>query len=196
MVDKRTPHLYAGFFCSYLQKCLIFPIKCLIFPNNPSLAAGIFVEKGIIFFSGNQPFLWKPSINLNLFFMCRYFPRLTSFSSILRTFLFLITNFLKKGNNALAAAIEMQQAVREVNRQRGTFPVRISIGMHTGLFTMGITGDENRPDACTISDTVNTASRLESLTRHFKADVLISENCLSRSMIKGNFIRTNNSSSK
>lgn len=149
--------------------------------------AGIFVGKDFFFFSGNQPFLWKPSINLNLFFMCRYSLRLTSFSSILRTFLFLITNFLKKVNNALEAAIEMQQAVREINRQQDIFPVQIGIGMHTCPLIMGITGDEDRLDACTISDTVNTASRLESLTKHFKADILISENSLQQINDKGKF---------
>jgi hypothetical protein len=43
---------------------------------------------------------------------------------------------------------------------------------------MGITGDEDRMDACTISDTVNTASRVESLTKHYKASILLSEESL------------------
>jgi hypothetical protein len=30
-------------------------------------------------------------------------------------------------------------------------------------------------DACTISDTVNTASRVESLTKHYKASILLSD---------------------
>jgi hypothetical protein len=40
---------------------------------------------------------------------------------------------------------------------------------------MGITGDYDRMDACTISDTVNTASRVESLTKHYKASILLSD---------------------
>jgi TolA-binding protein len=40
---------------------------------------------------------------------------------------------------------------------------------------MGITGDKNRLDATTISDTVNTASRIEGLTKNYKAGILISE---------------------
>ena len=47
--------------------------------------------------------------------------------------------------------------------------------MHTGPLIMGITGDEDRMDATTISDTVNTASRLESLTKHYKGKIIISE---------------------
>jgi len=42
--------------------------------------------------------------------------------------------------------------------------IQIGVGMHTGPLIMGITGDNDRMDATTISDTVNTSSRLESLT--------------------------------
>ena len=47
--------------------------------------------------------------------------------------------------------------------------------MHTGPLIMGITGDQDRMDATTIADTVNSASRLESLTKHYKVDILLSE---------------------
>jgi hypothetical protein len=47
--------------------------------------------------------------------------------------------------------------------------------MHTGPLIMGITGDHERLDAATISDTVNTASRLEGLTKHYKVNILLSE---------------------
>jgi len=39
---------------------------------------------------------------------------------------------------------------------------------------MGITGDENRLDAATISDTVNTAARIESLTKYYRSPLLLS----------------------
>jgi hypothetical protein len=45
---------------------------------------------------------------------------------------------------------------------------------------MGITGDLDRMDATTISDTVNTASRLEGLTKHYKANIIISAACLNQ----------------
>ena len=38
---------------------------------------------------------------------------------------------------------------------------------------MGITGDHVRMDAATISDTVNTASRIESLSKHYGANILL-----------------------
>ena len=46
--------------------------------------------------------------------------------------------------------------------------------MHTGSLIMGITGDEFRLDAATISDTVNTAARIESLTKYYKSPLLLS----------------------
>lgn len=76
--------------------------------------------------------------------------------------------------DALAAAIAMQQAVRQLNGLHPHRHIQIGVGMHTGPLIMGITGDRDRMDAATISDTVNTASRIESLTKYYKADILIS----------------------
>ena len=80
--------------------------------------------------------------------------------------------------DALAAAIEMRKNIRQLNEERALKnapPIQIGIGMHTGPLIMGITGDKDRLDATTISDTVNTASRIESLTKHYKAGILLSE---------------------
>lgn len=76
--------------------------------------------------------------------------------------------------DALSAAIAMQQAVRQLNGFQPHRHIQIGVGMHTGPLIMGITGDRDRMDAATISDTVNTASRIESLTKYYKADILIS----------------------
>ncbi len=50
--------------------------------------------------------------------------------------------------------------------------------MHTGPLIMGVIGDEHRMDAATISDTVNTASRVESLTKYYGASILITQDSL------------------
>lgn len=79
--------------------------------------------------------------------------------------------------DALNAAIDMQKAVYHLNiqRQAQALPViNAGIGMHTGPLIMGITGDENRLDAATISDTVNTAARIESLTKYYRSPLLLS----------------------
>jgi class 3 adenylate cyclase len=96
--------------------------------------------------------------------------------------------------DALSAAIEMQQEVQRFNaiRQLQNEPtIQIGIGMHTGPLIMGITGDKNRMDACTISDTVNTASRLESLTKHYKAGILLSDASLRQVTNRDHFLIRN-----
>lgn len=91
--------------------------------------------------------------------------------------------FPGNASNALRAAVAMQREVGELNKvlvENHKSSIQIGIGMHTGPLIMGITGDFDRMDACTISDTVNTASRVESLTKHFKANILLSDACLNQ----------------
>lgn len=86
--------------------------------------------------------------------------------------------FPGKASDALSAAIGMQRAVQELNRARiaeHKIPIRIGVGLHTGPLIMGITGDHERLDAATISDTVNTASRLEGMTKHYGVRIVLSE---------------------
>ncbi len=83
--------------------------------------------------------------------------------------------------DALLAAVKMHQAIQELNEERALEnrpPIKAGIGMHTGPLIMGITGDEYRLDAATISDTVNTAARIESLTKYYKSPLLLSHDTL------------------
>jgi class 3 adenylate cyclase len=89
--------------------------------------------------------------------------------------------FPENPEDALRAAVGMQKAVHELNKERievGLPTIRAGIGMHTGSLIMGITGDEFRMDAATISDTVNTAARIESLTKYYKSPLLLSDHTL------------------
>jgi len=79
--------------------------------------------------------------------------------------------------DALKAAVEMHKELHTYNEQRvlkNRLPIKIGIGLHTGPLIMGITGDKNRLDATTISDTVNTAARIESLTKYYGVNILLS----------------------
>lgn len=81
------------------------------------------------------------------------------------------------GEDAVAAAVGMQQKVAEYNREResqGRRPIRVGVGAHTGPLMLGIIGDERRLDTGVISDTVNTAARMEGLTKHFGAAIVVS----------------------
>lgn len=86
--------------------------------------------------------------------------------------------FPESAENALSAAIEMHRNIHDfnVNQKVRQLPsIKMGLGMHTGPLIMGITGDKHRLDATTISDAVNTASRIESLTKYYKASILLSE---------------------
>lgn len=85
--------------------------------------------------------------------------------------------------SALQAAIDMQHNLRVYNQERlkkRRKPIQIGIGMQTGPLIMGVIGDDHRMDAATISDTVNTASRVESLTKYYGASILLTQDSLSR----------------
>lgn len=85
--------------------------------------------------------------------------------------------FPEDPEDALKAAIKMQQAIHLFNLERKAVDlpaIKAGIGLHTGPLIMGITGDEFRLDAATISDTVNSASRIESLTKYYRSPLLLS----------------------
>ena len=98
--------------------------------------------------------------------------------------------FPESPENTLSAAIEMQKNIHEFNvirKIKQLPPIKMGIGMHTGPLIMGITGDKNRLDATTISDAVNTASRIESLTKYYKVRILLSEITLQQIQHRENF---------
>ena len=89
--------------------------------------------------------------------------------------------FPHSSTHAIAASIEMMESLRDFNRElldSGKEAIRIGIGLHTGPLIMGIIGDENRSDPATIADTVNTSSRLEGLTKYYRANIIVSEESL------------------
>ncbi|MBX7058349.1 MAG: adenylate/guanylate cyclase [Leptospirales bacterium] len=84
-------------------------------------------------------------------------------------------------DDAVRTAIALQREIREYNRSRlrADFdPIRIGIGIHTGVLTLGVIGEHERVETTVISDAVNLASRIESLTKKSGASILISENTL------------------
>lgn len=98
--------------------------------------------------------------------------------------------FPSGSQNALRASVEMQQALEDYNDERikkDRFPVKVGIGMQNGSLIMGITGDIDRLDAAIISDTVNTASRIEGLSKHFGSSILLTELCREQLTHPGEF---------
>lgn len=85
-------------------------------------------------------------------------------------------------DDALRAAIGIQVAIEAFNTAHGArlgFQVRAGIGIHTGKVMLGIVGEPERWNGTVISDTVNVAARLESLSKVFGARILASDTTLS-----------------
>ena len=75
--------------------------------------------------------------------------------------------------HAVAAARQMLVAMDEVNRT-SSWPLRIGIGIHFGEVVVGNIGSPRRKEYTVIGDTVNFASRLETLNKEFNSRLLIS----------------------
>ncbi len=85
-------------------------------------------------------------------------------------------------DDAVDAAIAMLQSLNARNQERcndGKDPIRIGIGINTGILTLGTVGGKKRMDTTVIGDAVNLASRLEMLTKEYGVSLLISHYTLS-----------------
>ncbi|MCM2278168.1 MAG: HAMP domain-containing protein [Oligoflexia bacterium] len=91
--------------------------------------------------------------------------------------------------NAVKACLEMRKALSELNIEllRERLPnLRIGMGLNYGPLVAGNIGSEERMEYTVIGDTVNTASRIESLTKEFGTDLLVSEEV--RVQVAGRFV--------
>jgi class 3 adenylate cyclase len=85
--------------------------------------------------------------------------------------------------DAARAAVAMHEMLQRFNAQfiDGIFPeIRIGIGIHTGRIMLGTIGEVRRMENTVISDTVNAASRIESLTKKLGAAILLSGESLAQ----------------
>ena len=89
--------------------------------------------------------------------------------------------FDKNPDDALRACVEMQMIISDYNLTRikkGRSEIRVGMGLYTGQLVMGIIGDEKRNEPTSISSSVNSASRIEGLTKHFGARILMAKESL------------------
>jgi adenylate cyclase len=81
--------------------------------------------------------------------------------------------------DAIQATAKICQALEQFNRDRHQFglaaPIRIGIGLHSGRGLIGTVGANQRMDTTVVGDVVNTASRLENLTKVYQCAAIASE---------------------
>ena len=85
--------------------------------------------------------------------------------------------FRNESDNAVDAAVEMLKGLDKYNREHrsGRSKVKIGIGLHRGEMMLGTIGENNRMEGTVISDSVNLAARIESMTKMYGVSLLISE---------------------
>ncbi|MBE9164366.1 MULTISPECIES: AAA family ATPase [Microcoleaceae] len=91
--------------------------------------------------------------------------------------------FSGEADNAVKAGIAMLHRLVEYNQycaNSGCAPIQIGIGINTGSLMLGTVGGQNRMDGTVISDAVNLASRVESLTKNYGVSLLITQPTYSR----------------
>jgi adenylate cyclase len=88
------------------------------------------------------------------------------------------------GRNSLLAALGMREALAEANRRLAAeaakaghafSPVGVGIGINSGPCSVGNMGSQQRFAYSALGDTVNLASRLESLTRAYGVEIIVGE---------------------
>lgn len=79
--------------------------------------------------------------------------------------------------DAVAAALEMRARVTRLSAEReaaGEPTLAFGVGVHLGEVVLGAVGLPERSDYTALGDTVNTASRMEGLTKELGVDIVVS----------------------
>ncbi|MEG4802492.1 PAS domain S-box protein [Microcoleus sp. ARI1-B5] len=87
--------------------------------------------------------------------------------------------FNGSADDAVKAGIAMLEQLNDYNISRSRPdrpPLQIGIGINTGSLMLGTVGGQSRMDSTVISDAVNLASRVESLTKEYGVSMLITHN--------------------
>lgn len=89
---------------------------------------------------------------------------------------------------ALAATAKMSEVLHDLNdalQNDLEEPLRIGIGVHVGSVIVGEMGYSNTVSVTAIGDAVNVASRLEPMTKQFKAEAIVSGELMLAAGIRG-----------
>lgn len=102
--------------------------------------------------------------------------------------IFGLENGYKAGSRqAIQASVELNKQVEVLNkrfkRDMGNVPLKLGIGIHTGIAIVGEMGFKHTMHLTAIGDTVNTASRLEGTTKQFQCKMVVSKDVVTASSL-------------
>jgi adenylate cyclase len=98
--------------------------------------------------------------------------------------------FTRSADDALSGAIHLLEMLDEYNAGRGRAayaPIRIGLGLNTGLVMIGTVGGAGRMESTVIGDAVNATSRIEEATKTYQTPLLISQNTLYELAVPGKY---------
>jgi predicted ATPase/class 3 adenylate cyclase len=78
-------------------------------------------------------------------------------------------------DRAVEAGVAMAHALRAFNRESGGPTLEMGIGVNSGSLVLGTVGSADRLKCGVVGDTVNTASRIEQLTKRYRTRFLVGE---------------------
>jgi len=81
-------------------------------------------------------------------------------------------------DDAVKAAVAMQAAVAEYNKERvrdGFDPIGIGVGLHRADLMLGIIGSEDRMQGAVVADAVNLAARVEGLNKMYGSYISLTD---------------------
>ncbi|MCH9779908.1 MAG: adenylate/guanylate cyclase domain-containing protein, partial [Alphaproteobacteria bacterium] len=100
-------------------------------------------------------------------------------------------------SNALSTALGLLQAIDLHNAtadNKSKHVMKLGIGIHYGMAVLGDVGSKRSAAFTTIGDTINVASRLQTLTREYNARLIVSDEFAQQLLIErgpdeGNHLR-------
>jgi adenylate cyclase len=95
----------------------------------------------------------------------------------------------KHAIKAVHTALEFQERTLAVSKrweEKLGIAIRNGVGINTGEAVVGTLGSEQRLEYTAIGDTINLGARLESITKDYKTNIIISESTYE--LVKGHFV--------